>query len=199
MIERTTKALAKARQIATILLESGNELAIAIGLELSSFFPAMAKVVDVAGRRQKGEDVPIEDKVFSIFEAHTELIKRGKRDKPIEFGHKILLSQTMEKFITDYEVFLKSPSDTKLLPKVVERHCKLFGEEPFGVAADMGFHPGKDAFDVLQKDKDKVEYFGVPGRLRDFGDALMSLFQRWRAGIEGTISCLKRAFRLSRF
>jgi late competence protein required for DNA uptake (superfamily II DNA/RNA helicase) len=43
-----------------------------------------------------------------------------------------------------------------------------------------------------------VKYFGVPGRLCDFGDALMSTFQRWRAGIEGTISCLKRVFRLSR-
>jgi len=44
----------------------------------------------------------------------------------------------------------------------------------------------------------KVNYFGVPGRLREFGEALMSTFQRWRAGIEGTISFLKRMFRLSR-
>jgi len=44
----------------------------------------------------------------------------------------------------------------------------------------------------------KVNYFGVPGRLCEFGEALMSTFQRWRAGIEGTISCLKRVFRLSR-
>jgi len=50
----------------------------------------------------------------------------------------------------------------------------------------------------LNEYDDKVEYFGVPARLREFGDVLMSMFQRFRAGIEGTISCLKRAFRLSR-
>jgi IS5 family transposase len=199
LIERTAEALSKAKQIASILLASTHELAVAIGTELSSFIPAMTKVVDVARRRRAGEKVPIEDKVFSIFEPHTELIQRGKRDKPIEFGHKILLSETIEKFITDYEVFLKSPSDTKLLPKVLEQHHELFGEYPSGVAADMGFHPKNEDFEALKKQyKDKVEYFGVPSRLREFGDVLMSTFQRWRAGIEGTISCLKRACRLSR-
>ena len=42
-----------------------------------------------------------EAKVFSIFEAHTELIQRGKRDKAMEFGHKIFLSETKKKFIVD--------------------------------------------------------------------------------------------------
>jgi len=198
LIERTADALVKAERIASILLTSANEVAVAIGTELSSFLPAMTKVVDVARRRQAGEDVPVGDKVFSIFEPHTELIKRGKRDKPIEFGHKILLSETVEKFITEYEVFLKSPSDTKLLPKVLKQHHQLFGKHPTGVAADMGFHPEQGEFEKLKQEYKDVEYFGVPGRLREFGDVLMSTFQRWRAGIEGTISCLKRAFRLSR-
>jgi len=198
LIERTADALAKAERIASILLASAHEVAVAIGIELSSFIPAMTKVVDVARRRQEGEKVPNEDKVFSIFEPHTELIQRGKRDKPIEFGHKIVLSETAEKFITEYEVFLKSPSDTKLLPKVLKQHHELFGEYPSGVAADMGFHPTQEEFEKLKSEYKDVEYFGVPGRLREFGNVLMSTFQRWRAGIEGTISCLKRAFRLSR-
>ena len=97
----------------------------------------------------------------------------GKRDKPMEFGHKIFLSETKEKFILDYKVFLQSPSDTTLLEPAVERHAELFLEYPSGVAGDKGFHPGKDEFDGLVDDYDgKVKYFGVPGRLRDFGDAL---------------------------
>jgi len=199
LIDRTGKALAKAKHIAACLKTSTDVIAIGLGFALESYFPAMEKVVDAARRRHAGEQVPNEAKVFSIFEAHTELIQRGKRDKPIEFGHKILLSESKEKFITDYEVFLRSPSDTTLLEPTVERHRELFEEYPSGVAGDMGFHPGKDEFDGLVDDYDgKVQYFGVPGRLREFGDALMSTFQRWRAGIEGTISCLKRAFRLSR-
>ena len=199
LIERTEETLVKAKRIATILMASGNEIAAAIGRELSSFFPAMEKVVDAARRRHAGEKVPVEDKVFSIFESHTELIQRGRRDKPVEFGHKIVLAETVEKFVTDYEVFLKSPSDMTLLEDVVERHKDLFRKYPSGVAADMGFHPGAAEFeDLVDEYEGKVEYFGVPGRLREFGDTLMSTFQRWRAGIEGTISCLKRAFRLSR-
>jgi IS5 family transposase len=199
LIERTSEALIKAKEISKLLIASGNEFGIAIGLELSSFFPAMEKVVDAARRRQADEKVPNEDKVFSIFESHTELIQRGKRDKPIEFGHKILLSETREKFISDYEVFELSPSDTTLLSEVVERHHELYRRYPSGVAGDMGFHPGADEFEnLLEEYEDKVEYFGVPGRLREFGDAMMSMFQRWRAGIEGTISCLKRAFHLGR-
>jgi IS5 family transposase len=199
LIERTGEALAKAKEIAMCLKMSSSMIAVGLGVELASYFPAMEKVVDAARRRHAGEKVPNEDKVFSIFEPHTELIRRGKRDKPIEFGHKIVLSQTVENFITDYEVFLRSPSDTKLLEPVVERHNELFQKYPSGVAADMGFYPGKDEFDGLVDEYDgKVEYFGVPGRLCEFGEALMSTFQRWRAGIEGTISCLKRVFRLSR-
>jgi IS5 family transposase len=199
LIERTSEALLKAKEIAMCLKMSNSIIAVGLGFELESYFPAMEKVIHAARRRHAGEKVPNEDKVFSIFESHTELIQRGKRDKPIEFGHKIMLSQTVEKFITDYEVFLRSPSDTKLLEPAVERHEELFQEYPSGVAGDMGFYPGKDEFDGLVDDYDgKVNYFGVPGRLCEFGDALMSTFQRWRAGIEGTISCLKRVFRLSR-
>jgi IS5 family transposase len=199
LIERTSAALIKAKEISKLLIASGNEFGIAMGLELSSFFPAMEKVIDAARRRQAGEKIPNEDKVFSIFESHTELIQRGKRDKPIEFGHKILLSETREKFISDYEVFELSPSDTTLLSEVVERHHELYRRYPLGVAGDMGFHPGVDEFEnLLEEYEGKVEYFGVPGRLREFGDAMMSMFQRWRAGIEGTISCLKRAFHLGR-
>jgi IS5 family transposase len=199
LIERTNEALTKAKEIALCLKMSSSIIALGLGVELASYFPAMEKAVDAASRRHAGEKVPNEDKVFSIFEPHTELIQRGKRDKPIEFGHKIVLSQTIEKFITDYEVFLRSPSDTKLLEPVLERHHELFQKYPSGVAADMGFYPGKDEFDALVDEyEDKVNYFGVPGRLCEFGEALMSTFQRWRAGIEGTISCLKRVFRLSR-
>ena len=54
------------------------------------------------------------ERVFSLFEPHTELIKRGRRQKPVEFGHKVLLCETAEKFITDYEVHEKQLPDCNL-------------------------------------------------------------------------------------
>ena len=65
----------------------------------------MKKVVAAAHRWQiEGETVPASQRVFSLFEPHTELVKRGRRHKPVEFGHKVLLCES-EKFITDYEVY----------------------------------------------------------------------------------------------
>ena len=181
------------------LLSSTNLFAAAIGAELNEKIPVMAQVVNVAERRLAGEKVPATEKMLSIFEPHTELIKRGRREKPTEFGHAFLLASCPEKFITDYCVFAQRPSDTTLIPTTLERHEETFGKKPKSAAFDMGFFPGADALEALRDDlENEVEYLAVPSRLRDLGDVMMSTYQKFRAGIEGTISCLKRAFRLSR-
>ncbi len=139
-----------------------------------------------------GETVPASERVFSLFEPHTELIKRGRRQKPVEFGHKVLLCETAEKFITDYEVYEKQQPDCDLTQPVIERHEKLFGERPVVLAADKGFCPEKSKFEELAK---LVVNLAIPRRMQDFMDKLLASCQAFRAGIEGTISGLKRAFR----
>jgi IS5 family transposase len=195
LIDRVAKALQKAEKFVEIARRSSVEVQ-AIAEELDRYLPTMRQVVEVARRHQiDGEKVPNDEKVFSIFEPHTELIKRGRRGKPVEFGHKILLSQSREKFITDYVVLEENKNDAKLLEVVIDRHKEKYGHRPKVVAADKGFCPDGDEYEDLE---DLVDYLAVPRRTRDFGDAVMSLFQQWRAGIEGTISCLKRVFRLAR-
>ena len=167
-----------------------------LGASLAEQLPVMRQVADVARRREfDGEQVPNGDKVFSIFEPHTELIKRGRRGHPVEFGHKVLLTQSREKLITDYVVLEECCSDDELLETVIERHEERFGHRPESVVADKGFCPDADSYDELAEE---IDYLGVPHNTRDFGDTLMGICQQWRAGIEGTISCLKRAFRLAR-
>ncbi|MCH8048461.1 MAG: hypothetical protein IID44_32620 [Planctomycetes bacterium] len=154
----------------------------ALGEALADRLNVMRQVANVARRRAfDGEKVPNCDKVFSIFETHTELIMRGRRGRPIEFGHKVLLTQSKEKFITDYVVLEENCSDAELLPLVIERHEQRFGSPPKSVAADMGFCPDADTYEELEE---QVDYLGVPRRTRDFGDSLMSVWQQWRAGIE---------------
>jgi len=167
-----------------------------LGLQLEAFVPSMQQVVDQASRTQlDGEKVPASERVFSIFEPHTELIKRGRRHKPVEFGHTVLLCQAPEKFITDYEVFEHRPADCDLTEKVIDRHERLFGEAPEVLAGDKGFCPDAETYEELQE---RVGTLAIPRRMRDFADAVMSGWQAFRAGIEGTISGLKRAFRLAR-
>jgi transposase, IS5 family len=164
--------------------------------ELRRFLPAMKHVAAQARRAQiEGEKVPAAERVFSIFEPHTELLMRGRAQKPVEFGHMVLLCQSREKFITDYEAYRHRQPDCQLTEAVIERHEELFDQRPEVLAADMGFCPNAEKYEELQA---QVGTLAIPRRLRDLADAVLSMWRRFRAGIEGTISGLKRAFRLAR-
>lgn len=196
LIERVERVLEKAEKFVAWAERSACLELTAIGAVLIDYLPVMRQVANVARRRAfDGEKVPNGEKVFSIFEPHTELIMRGRRGRPIEFGHKVLLTQSKEKFITDFVVLEENVNDEELLPLVLDRHQEKYGRRPESIAADKGFCPDADAYEDLEE---QVDYLGVPRRTRDFGDAMMTVWQQWRAGIEGTISCLKRAFRLAR-
>ena len=71
-----------------------------------------SRVIDQARRRVlDGEQVPTAEKIYSIFEPHTDLIKRGKVRAPIEFGHKVFLAESAQGLITQYEVLKGNPAD----------------------------------------------------------------------------------------
>ena len=196
LIERTAWIVAIAGEFVTQAAMQGDDDLRALALELRAYLPAMQKVVAIARRAQlAGETVPAADRVFSLFERHTELIKRGRREKPVEFGHKVLLCQTVEKFITDYEVYEKQLPDCELTEAVIVRHEKLFGDKPAVLAADKGFCPAATKFAELAE---QVDTLAIPRRMQDFVDKVLKHWQAFRAGIEGTISGLKRAFRLIR-
>ena len=199
IISRTEEVVQKAEEIVQRLNANGSDAAIVFAAQLDAYIPFMKTIVSVARRRFNGEKVPNEEKVFSLFEPHTELIKKGKKDKPIEFGHLIFITQTREKFITDCILYEKSPPETTMLPEVVDRHEDQFGRKPVGIAMDKGCYPGKEKVEELKEDwEDDVECIGIPSRSNDFADEEMGRYQRFRAGIEGSISFLKRCFGLTR-
>jgi IS5 family transposase len=171
--------------------------------DLLHYYELGHRVMAQASRRIfDGVQVPNEEKLFSIFEPHTELLKRGKAGKPIEFGHMIQIQQVPQKFITDYDVFEKKPVEHQLLEPAVDRHKKLFGDYPKSVAADKGYWENKEAIKNLEE-KVPVVSVAKKGNRTDEEiereiDPAFRLAQRFRAGIEGSISFLKRAFRLFR-
>jgi transposase, IS5 family len=196
LIERTGRIIEQAAAFVKRAERSASVELQAVASSLAGYLPTMQTIHQNATRAQlQGETVPASERVFSLFEPHTELIQRGRRGKPIEFGHKILLCQTMEKFITDYEVFDKHPADSSLTKELIERHEKLYGNTPDLLAADKGFRPDAETFAELEE---LVDTLAIPSRLQDYADRMMVFCQAFRAGIEGTISVLKRAFRLSR-
>jgi IS5 family transposase len=170
--------------------------------ELRHYVSLTRRVVCQASERVlEGRKVPNEEKLFSIFEEHTELLIRGKAGKNVEFGHMLHIQQTGEKFISAYEVFEKKPTEPALLRPAVESHRALFGCAPKTLTADRGYW-SQESFDDLSKDVDIVS---IPkkGRRTDAEterehEALFRLGQAFRAGVEGSISFLKRVLMLGR-
>ena len=198
LIQRVSWILGVGRQVENCLTQAGY-----IVEELSHYVPLVARIVDQADRRVlKGETLPPDEKLYSLFEAHTELIVRGKAGKPIEFGHKILVAQTGEKFIHHYAVMEKRIEDKELLLPAVNAHKKLFGHYPEVLSTDKGFYESMQQIEGLEK-KIPVVSIAKKGRRnqaeyeRETSDAFID-GQRFRAGSEGSISVLKRAFKLGK-
>jgi len=198
-----TELIAHVRWIAAIAEEfcarsrsSWDWTVLSIAEELRSFLRSVRVVISTAERANLlGEIVPASERVFSLFEPHTELIRRGKSFKPVEFGHGVMLSQTKEKFITDYDTMKHRIPDQYLAPSVVDEHERIFGEPPKALTGDHGFNPEATVRAALEE---KVETLAIPRKLSDWAEVIGSAWQRFRAGIEGSISVLKRAFRLLR-
>jgi len=171
--------------------------------ELERYDELTEKVIEQASRRiLAGEKVPNTEKLFSIFEPHTELLIRGKVAKPIEFGHMVLLQQVEEKFITNYEVFERRPTDDSLIDGILKSHQRTFGKLPESLAGDKGFYQSMTKLEKLEGDIPNVSiakkgFRTAEEREREHHPIFRAL-QRFRAGIEGTISALKRVFKMCR-
>lgn len=171
--------------------------------ELSHYLPLARQIINQTYKRVvQGVSTPNDEKLFSLFEEHTELLKRGKASKPIEFGHKVLFCQTGEKFIHHYKVMPRRIEDKELLIPAVEAHKDLFGHYPDVLSTDKGFYESMEQVSFLEE-KIPVVSIAKKGRRnqeqyeRETTEEFIE-GQRFRAGSEGSISVLKRAFKLGK-
>jgi transposase, IS5 family len=141
-------------------------------------------------------------KLLSLFEPHTEIIRKGKAGKPNEFGKLVELQEAENQIITHYEVFEERPSDRHLLIPAVEAHRRKLGRVPGWVAADAGFYSraNEEAAQALG-----VKYVSIPNRStrseerrRLEKQRWFKQGQKWRTGCEGRISVIKRRHGLVR-
>jgi transposase, IS5 family len=156
------------------------------------------RVISQARRRVLlGEQVPTEDKLYSIFETHTDLIKRGKVLKPIEFGHKVFLAESANGLITQYRVLTGNPADQIHVTPSLERHTKSFGQAPDLYSSDRGFF-NEANLEACQTAGVTVTCIPQSGGTRSAEreafekSPAFKKGQRFRAGIEGRISVLFR-------
>jgi IS5 family transposase len=125
------------------------------------------------------------------------MIKRGKVNKPVEFGHKVFLAESEQGLITDYEILQGNPNDEDHVLPSLEHHQELFGDAPNWYGADRGFacpqnecacrQAGLAVIAIPQCGSQKT-----PERAACEKSAAFKKGQRFRAGIEGRISVLFR-------
>lgn len=204
LIGTTEQVVAKARQVLektknVRVIDLLDDIAIrALRQEIEHYCQLGDRVIDQARRRVlQGEQVPTEQKVYSIFEPHTDLVKRGKVDKPVEFGHKVFLAESACGLITQYRVLDGNPSDEDHVEPSLKRHKKTFGQAPDVYSTDRGFYSERN---IAVSDEAGVRVASIPQRggkktAEREAQEKSSAFkqgQRFRAGIEGRISVLFR-------
>jgi len=155
------------------------------------------QVYDQAYRRViKGEMVPAEEKLVSIFETHTDIICRGKKGSKVEFGHKIQFATGRSGLVTWYEVLEGNPGDNEGLLPAVDYHIATLGRAPKQVTADRRYYSFDNEEQVKLRGVEQVA-LPKPGYLEEIRRLLQKTpwfkrLMRWRSGIEGCLSTLLR-------
>jgi transposase, IS5 family len=170
----------------------------AIRDEIAHYCGLGEQVIGQARRRVlEGEQVPNAEKIYSIFEPHTDLIKRGKVRTPVEFGHKVFLAESAKGLITQYEVLKGNPTDEVHVAPSLKRHRHAFRRAPELYAGDRGFFSEQNVTACVQGAVKTVcipQRGGskTPQRQAYERSQAFKQGQRFRAGIEGRISVLMR-------
>jgi transposase, IS5 family len=170
--------------------------------QLDEMIPRVQQVLRQTRERVVRGNTQADGKLLSVFETHTEVIRKGKANKPNEFGKLVLIQEAENQIITHYQVCQQRPADSTLLEGCLEQHVEQFGRAPERVAADAGF------FSVANESKAEamgVRRVSVPShdtksaaRKKRQKQRWFKELQKWRTGCEGRISVLKRRHGLRR-
>jgi len=176
--------------------------ALAQAASLEHYLPLVEKVISQTRQRVFEGDRHVPGKVLSLFEPHSQVIRKGKPHKPTEFGRLVRLDEVEAGIVSQYEVLEGNPADTSALLPAVRQSAALFERVPRMVTADRGYFSARNEKHAEDLGVGQV---AVPacGRLsgaraerqkqRWFRRAL-----RWRSGIEARIATLKHRFGMLR-
>lgn len=201
--ERTARAARRAvDRLASYRPTELRDMTAAMGLraELKHYLPLVDRVIDQATRRVlKGESVPAAEKLVSIFEPHTDIIRKDRRDT--YYGHKLCLTNGPSGLFIDCVIEDGNPADSTLTVRTVERQREIFGRVPKEVAFDGGFASKDNLADIKEMGVEAVSFSkrrGLAIKEMVGSTRLHRILKNFRAGVEAWISFLKRSFGLRR-
>jgi IS5 family transposase len=167
----------------------------ALRARLRATIGLVRRVVAQTRARVLRGDTHYPDKVLSVFESHTEAIRKGKANKPTEFGKLVKIQEAEAQFITDYTVCATRVPDQTLWEPSLVRHEQLFGRPPRLAVADGGFASRANEQTAREHG---VRHVVLPRQRREGRSRRDRAALRWRTGSEGRISVLKRRHGLRR-
>ena len=203
LLEMTRKTIESARHIQKQLQECQEQKAKRLKEILETFLPRTEKVIDQTTRRiLHGEQVPASEKIVSLFEEHTDIIRRGKESRPVEYGHKVWLNEIDGGLVSHYRILDGNPSDEEQWKPSLQAHLKTFHQPPQQASGDRGLY--SEPNEQLAHDLG-VKHVILPqrghrsnARLKHEHKGWFVKGRHWHAGVEGRISVLKRAHNLDR-
>lgn len=194
--ERVAEALGHCRALTVLQHASAQGLA----EELRHYAALARQVLDQTRRRLwLGEKVPAKDKLVSIFEPHTDIIVKDRRE--VLYGHKLCLATGASGLILDCRIEDGNPADATLAVEMVERQRDIFDRIPRQVAFDGGFASKANLAQLKELGVSDVMFSKKRGlKVEDMAKSpgVYRGLRRFRAGIEAGISFLKRSFGLDR-
>jgi len=203
LLEMTRKTVTWAHQTKKHLRSSCEAKVQRLAQTLETFLPRTEQVIDQTVRRiLQGEQVPASEKIVSLFEAHTDIICRGKESRPVEYGHKVWLNEVEGGLVSHYRILEGNPSDEQQWKPSLKAHLKTFHQPPQQASGDRGLF--SEPNEQLAHDLG-VKHVILPkrgyrskARLKHEHKAWFMKGRHWHAGVEGRISVLKRAHDLGR-
>jgi IS5 family transposase len=166
---------------------------------LREVLPKAEKVYDISWRHEiLGESVPNEEKIFSIFEDHTDIIVKGSRE--VEFGHKVNLTGGRSNLILDCRILDGNPADATLYTDVLDRIEANYGIVPRDMVADGAYASKDNVGAAHKKGIVNIVFNKIRGSLKNIAKSMNmeTRLKKWRSGIEAVISNLKRGYELFR-
>jgi IS5 family transposase len=195
--------IASINQVSNIIKKK-SELGETIGAaailhELEELHPLMKKVYKMTERHEiLKEKVSVEEKIFSIYERHTDIIVKGKRE--VQFGHKVQISGGRSNLILSCEIVRGNPKDSELYKGTIEEVKEEYGKTPESSVADGGYASGANLEYAEKEGIVNIVFNKIVGSMRNICTSKRkeNLLKKWRAGIEAVISNLKRGFEIGR-
>jgi len=200
LLKITGDTVGYAQNCINILKHHHNVVALALCEDLKHTVGLALRVIDQTDKRVlQGLSVPATEKIVSIFEPHTDVIVKDRRDTL--YGHKVCLSGGGSNLICDCVIEEGNPADSQLAEKMLKRHNEIYGQYPLKVAFDGGFASKQNlqtAKSMRIKDVCFSKKRGLQVEDMYRSNWVYNRLRRFRAGIESGISWIKRCFGFAR-